>query len=44
LLQRVLVAIGTSRHFGSAQLLGRFWGKADINPGRSQNRIYEYTP
>jgi hypothetical protein len=38
-------AYGPSRHFGAAQLLGRFRSAADINLGEgSQNRIYEYTP
>jgi hypothetical protein len=35
---------GPSRHFAAAQQLGRFWSEADFNSGRSQNRIYEYTP
>jgi hypothetical protein len=35
---------GPSRHFAAAQQLSRFWSEADFNSGRSQNRIYEYTP
>ena len=36
--------LGPSHHFGAAQLLDRFRSEADINLGRSQNWIYEYTP
>jgi hypothetical protein len=30
--------------FAATQHSSRFRGKADINPGGSQNRIYEYAP
>jgi len=29
---------------GLGAALGRFRSEADINSGKSQNRIYEYTP